>query len=91
MLIDQFGPWIDHDGTGRPVPKGTVVEIEAENITGLVKRHEAVANGDAGTAWDWGSVSLDQPWRVIRYRIKKPRGLVILEGLLSDLPEAVPA
>jgi len=28
---------------------------------------------------------------VIRYRIRKPRGLTILEGLLENLPEEVDA
>lgn len=87
----EFGPWIDHDGIGRPVPCGTIVEVEAENITGLIKRHISVAIGDKGTAWDWSSVSLNQPWRVIRYRVRRPRGMEMLDQILVDVRESVPA
>lgn len=91
MLTDEFGPWIDHGGRGRPVPRGTIVEVEAKCLTGLVKVKLSTAYGDAGTAWDWGSVSLDQPWRIIRYRIRKPKGMGVIESILADLPESVPA
>jgi len=91
MLKCEYGPWIDHDGRGRPVPVGTVVEVEAENITGLVTVITSVAMADAGSAWDWSSVCLDQPWRATRYRVRKPRGMTVLDRILTSVSETVEA
>jgi hypothetical protein len=45
---------------------------------------------DEPNAWLWGSL-LNRSYDIIRYRIRKPRGLTILEGLLENLPESVDA
>lgn len=89
MLTDEYGPWVFHDGLGLPVPKGTVVEVRAKNITGLVKSTVSIAVGGEGSAWDWSSIGPLQPWKVIRYRVRKPRGLMILRALITELPMAI--
>lgn len=91
MLTNEFGPWVKHDGLGRPVSAGTVVEVEVECITGLVKRSIGMAGNGGGSAWDWSAFGDSTPWRVLKYRVRKPRGIDILELLVADPLEAVPA
>jgi hypothetical protein len=43
------------------------------------------------SAWVYSSYSFLSRDEIIRYRIRKPKGLTILEGLLEDLPERVDA
>ncbi len=88
MSEEQWGPWIEHDGGPRPVPKGTFCHLIF--VTGL----QSV--GPVGCGRDGLAITPDNaPWGhpnlIIRYRIRKPRGLVILETLLTDLPEDVDA
>jgi hypothetical protein len=90
---DEWGPWIDHDGRGCPVPRGTWVE--GEDVCGHIEQWAAMMHkkplGLPGDAWSWRfrrRVRLDD---IIRYRIRKPRGLTILEGLLENLPSKVDA
>ncbi len=42
-------------------------------------------------AWSWRDcLARGKPsWRIVRYRIRKPSGLTLLEGLLENLPEKV--
>lgn len=50
-------------------------------------------NGDYIDCWDWSLPQwkfADQGWQIIRYRIRRPRGLTILEALIADLPVPVP-
>ena len=88
--MSEWGPWTLHDGMGCPC-RGMFVRVERRN--GEVR--EAIATGEyneSGSAWDWASVSDKwQPFCIIRYRIRKPRGLTILENLLENLPVEVPA
>jgi hypothetical protein len=44
-----------------------------------------------GSSWHWAVIRGAEWDPVIRYRIRKPRGLVILETLLTSLPEDVDA
>ena len=83
---DEWGPWIEHDGQGCPVV-GQYVQVVAEwkdHITGsdgLVVR--------PGPDWYWRN--FPKTWMVRRYRIRKPRGMAILESILADTPEQVNA
>lgn len=83
---DEWGPWIEHDGGPRPVAAGVIVAIQ-------IRGHWTAPNGNpdcdiAGVwAWHWDGGVDD----IIRYRIRKPKGLTILESLLENLPEQVDA
>lgn len=80
--MSEWGPWTEHDGKERPVPDGVFVEVE-----------ERDGEIDAAQAeefyWHWTDPN-DEAYSwdgdIIRYRIRKPRGLTILEELLADLP-----
>lgn len=93
-MSKEWGDWQIHDGKGCPCV-GQFVESESRE--GVVLQH--IAGGyfpSAGVpvallidAWDWS----DWRWnifgdgnQVIRYRIRRPRGLTILEELIAEIP-----
>lgn len=96
-MSDEWGPWIEHDGSGCPCPGLYVATVaptgrEMEHIAhgiacdGFGRRYPVEkATADA---WVWREPEFDS---VIRYRIRKPKGLTVLEGLLEDVPEKEPA
>ena len=95
-MSEEWGPWIEHDGKGCPCI-GMYVHLEAFGFGDgfCVAGEQCLSNGvDPNgplSAWVWilGNRPIFQ--EVIRYRIRKPRGLTILEGLLENLPEQVDA
>ncbi len=83
-------PWIEHDGTCHPVAKGAIAQVMW--FDGGTSEFRPIS---AGYGWLWRSLDRSG-WTgnyapIIRYRIRKPRGLTILEGLLESLPERVDA
>ena len=90
-MADEWGPWIEHDGRGCPLPDGVVVELvtaDGERAAGIILKGEPGVN-----VWDWAECRAYRrwEWRLLRYRIRKPRGVIVLEALLADLPESVDA
>lgn len=89
-MIGEFGPWIAHDGTGRPVPSGTAVQVVLECESGdLVGPFDAFAGEGSGRSWHWANWRRVMPdggicARVIRYRIRRPRGMEILQQLVEN-------
>ena len=90
--MSEWGPWIEHDGTCVPVQSGEHYHAIFEDGD----EEYATQGGDGFTAsgatykadngsWLWREPS--EP--IIRYRIRKPRGLTILENLIADLPAPV--
>ena len=74
---EEYGPWIDHDGTGVP-PYGEYLRAEFGDgrvLEGIVPRQPVHGS------WGW----LDGYEHVIRYRIRKPRGMSILTDILSEV------
>jgi hypothetical protein len=98
----EWGPWIEHDGKGCPC-RGEYVQaidrgrVTAEFVAGTqlcAGRMFEVAESwtdNMPNAWTWGSMRRRSQYEIIRYRIRKPRGMTILESLLEDLPEGVDA
>jgi hypothetical protein len=101
-VSEEWGPWIEHDGKGCPCVGQYVQYVIGKCKDGSdpsfdihfpgphEKRvgkcvYEGIAINDGG--WCWGPHSYPN----IRYRVRKPRGLTILESLLADLPEKVDA
>lgn len=89
----DWGPWIEHDGKGCPCV-GEYVHREYRFVHYRWRgRKDTVLSGnfawgiaEDGPSWRW-----DPDWNpVIRYRIRKPRGMTILENLIADLPAPVP-
>lgn len=101
-MSEEFGPWIEHDGSGIPFPRGTVAHIVWADGQEIVVQHQGQSAESEGltfnqnykgptycNSWCWDGPGNAIP--VVCYRIKKPRGLTILEGLLEELPEGVDA
>lgn len=86
--MSEWGPWIEHDGgpvihgmrPGRYMQSESHLRGETLFWEGIVTREMCEAD-----ARDWAD-----RW-VIRYRFRKPRGLIILENLIADLPVEVDA
>lgn len=85
---DEWGPWIEHDGSGCPC-KGSFVHVGFALPGGEVK---AIALN--GESWFWttpdycGATRLKAGKRanpIIRYRIRKPRGMAVLETVMENL------
>jgi hypothetical protein len=97
-MTDEWGPWIEHDGTGCPVPVGTKVMVEdyvgcvRETIAGCYKKRKYVGpHGQENSrisAWIWVS---PRKKSIIRYRVRKPRGLSILQSIAENPREEVEA
>lgn len=87
MQDEQWGPWIEHDGKGCPVPDGTFVEVygwEVHRGSGLRRLSCNVGIAKAVQPM-WEEVFPEGP-SVIRYRVRKPRALAKLRALVEDLP-----
>lgn len=93
-MAEDWDRWIEHDGQKCPVPAGVLVNIFAQSGREFVVISYS-ANDDHGVPnswiWEWRKgqrvcrdAFLDP---VVRYRLVKPRGLRLLEGLLEDIPE----
>lgn len=95
-MSEDWGPWIEHDGRGCPcvgrMVEFVVLDLSGREITGI-----GIANGDSGSSWFWRRLFFRRlcvdpdVLPIIRYRIRKPRGMVVLETLLADLPEKLDA
>jgi len=84
----EWGPWIEHDGLGCPCV-GQYVHVLLDTIgmdelTGDCSDESwGIAGDNGGESWDWSNGN----WcaEIIRYRIRKPKGMQILQGLLRDV------
>lgn len=87
---EEWGPWIDHDGKGCPVPRGVLVRVVTEGQFGRFYGPTLYAN-TAGRSWDWNNWG---EWsddglifrRVVRYQVKRPRALQQLREMIETLP-----
>jgi hypothetical protein len=83
---DEWGPWIEWSGGKNPAPGMYVaIEIRGQWKFGPIGNPDC----DRSEVWAWFHDGRDDD--ITRYRIRKPRGMVILEKLLIDLPETVDA
>lgn len=88
----EWGPWIEHDGSGRPnldgVPRqieyadGQIIDTTAySQVFFDIRPYTGPKFADS---WDWSKPGFFIP--VIRYRIRKPRALRELRELVEKLP-----
>lgn len=88
----DWGPWLVHDGKGCPCV-GQYVQVR------FVDGDEAVgpAGIDGGACWIWSSLELGG-WHhvergfamhIVEFRIRRPKGMAILNAILADLPAPV--
>ena len=94
-MSEQRGAWFNHDGKGCPAKVGEVIEIEAHlgNVPwgNLVKIETIIKRADfSRPCWTRRNPSTGET-QVVRYRIRKPRGLTILDDIIADLPQPAEA
>ncbi len=104
-MAEEWGPWIEHDGAEPSISRGSLAEIVFQGCLIVPEdRQPCDLVNWPGFYWRWTRVRTglfssvmrrvcDDPAYapVIRYRIRRPRGMVILEALLENLPEDCPA
>lgn len=90
--MDEWSEWVEHDGSGCPCIGEYVqleydVEVDATMWRGPSdaiihgKRVEVIVRRGPLNSWNWRI-----GWaRVIRYRIRKPKGLTILTNILREV------
>ena len=85
----EWGPWVEHDGQGCPLPEGTVIEGRYElNVGHFVQWVHPIPRRTPSWDWrNWGRpYSATDPSRVMalrRYRIRRPRALLGLIDLAA--------
>ena len=95
-MDEEWGPWIDHDG--KSCPWGQVVRAVFRYSCGREElRGPFVAGNMGGTSWFWGDYLNRDSWSssaggklstpAIRYQIKKPKGLSLLEEILAEVKD----
>jgi len=80
---DEYGPWIEHDGLGCPCVGAYVHCVHDYGV--YQKERWAIAGSEGGMSWDWSY--LPKHTRIIRYRIRKPRGMYVLQEILLELED----
>lgn len=82
-MSEVWGPWVQHDGGGCPLPAGTIVEVFCEDRFGFVRSHVGQVDGDSYSSWDWSH--FPELKKILRYREKKPKGLTLLQEIARDV------
>jgi hypothetical protein len=88
-MSDEWGPWIEHDGKPVPHLAGLWAEIVNKFSSERIEKEERRIITGMGRSWDWSNSPRFAP--VIRYRVRKPRGLTVLENLIADQPQLAEA
>lgn len=89
MSDSEWGPWIEHDG--RKFPYGEMVPVIVEIQTEVPDESKIVEGHSGDCMGAWLRVILGRPY-ILRYRIRKPKGLTILRDILREVerePEMV--
>ncbi len=87
-MSEVWGPWVQHDGMGCPLPVGTIVEVVCEDRFGFIQSQAGKIDGDSYSSWDWSH--FPELKKILRYREKKPKGLAMLQEIARevDVPKA---
>ena len=89
-MSEEWGPWVEHDGGTCPVPVGTIVHLQYEEpVPRWVAASYSCEWQPDGTIIAVILIGSDQHWirtpdliTVLRYRVRKPKGLAICEHIL---------
>lgn len=88
MTEEEWGPWIEHHGKGRPVPHGTYLHVITKS--GFEEIGRLRYEGDGATYFEWEAVLRafnSSDLCIIRYRIRKPRALQQLREIAENVKE----
>ena len=85
MTEPEWGPWIEHDGKGCPCVGSYVHVIYADHNTECGKAF-------GGASWTYDDVDDYDTWLegcepIIRYRIRKPRAMKLLQSIVENPPK----
>lgn len=83
-MSDEWGPWIKHDGKGCPC-----IGQYAHVVHKCGTEQFSIVTGNPN-AWEW-DVDPDRWSKIVKYRIRKPRAMLILEEILARIPDLVDA
>lgn len=93
-MSEEWGPVIEHDGVFPEHLVGAWMWVECANGKSSEGRLETTFDcKNCWHAFDWSSLDTPQIWlwRVIRYRVRKPRGLTMLEEIARGVrPSTTP-
>lgn len=84
-MSEEWGPWIEHDGKGCPCV-GMYVQVDGHcGWWGNIKREEGIVRASAIPCWE--IIHPEHGPEVIRYRIRKPRGMQTLTEILNEVTD----
>ena len=81
-MSEEWGPWIEHDGKGCPCV-GEWVEVEFDDHRPNAEGRATSATGNPESGWVWANAIRVSVFT--RYRIRKPKGLTMLERVARDV------
>jgi len=99
MIDSDWGPWIEHYGKGCPIRPREIVHVVMDpklpddlGDIPIIDRGEdwvVILGGHGGDdgSWFWRP----DYFRVIRYRVKRPKGMAILREIAANPKARVPA
>ncbi len=80
-MNEEWGPMIEHDGKGCP---RDVVGVFLYIETDTPRVYEMMITDSGGRSWDWANS--DKFARVIRYKKRRPYGMLAIDALMDTLP-----
>ena len=88
-MTEEWGPWIEHDGKGCPVlgQYGEYYWNDGDSFEGVIGKGgisrlgNPVASYTGGGSWEW-----KRGFRVVRYRVRRPKALQQLIQMVENLP-----
>ena len=88
----DWGPWIEHDGNGCPC-KGQLVKVERFNgnvdlFVAWTRIYQPERSDTDENTSSW-AYKIPTGRKIKRYRIRKPRGLQILEERLAEIDSPI--
>lgn len=84
---EEWGPLLKHDGKDCPV---TGMFCEVRSAAGTTERGLITETTDTPcTLWVWGRLCMFcYPFRIVAYRVRKPRALLDLIDLIKEIDDA---
>ena len=79
--MSEWGPWIEHDGGPCPYALGDYIGVRFKISAEVEGRVTELVKG--ASSWFTNTHPLDP---VTHHRLRKPRGMTMLEILIADLP-----
>lgn len=82
--MDEWGPWIEHDGKGCPDLAGYLLQCKVERDMDLPETRPEDCDRELSRPWLWAL--MPWPYRVVAYRIRRPKALQQLREIAENPP-----